>query len=343
MRAVGYQHSLPIDDDQALCDIELPMPLYGDGDLLVRVQAVGVNPVDTKVRRRETPAPGQWRVLGWDCAGVVEAVGADVRGFQPGDRIWYAGALNRPGCQSEWHAVDARLVGRRPRSLTAPEAAALPLSAITAWELLEDRLRLPLQAGGIAGSGSTLLVIGGAGGVGSMLVQLAQRCSGLKVVATASTGEGMTWLEALGADAVINHHQPLRPQLEAIGISGIELVASLTHTHVHFEALVDLLRPQGALALIDDPDPTAINLLSLKRKSLSLHWELMFTRSLFQTEDMGRQGEILTTVADLVDRGSLRSTARTFLGAISAAGLRRAHAELEAHHSIGKLVLDGFS
>lgn len=342
MRAVGFRQNLPIEDPDSLCDIDVPLPQLGDEDLLVRVEAVSVNPVDVKMRARDTPTAGGWRVLGWDCAGVVEAVGARVRGFAAGDPVWYAGALNRPGCQSELHTVDARLAAIRPERWTATEAAALPLTAITAWELLEDRLGIRLEANGRAGSGSTLLVLAGTGGVGSILVQLARRCSGLRVVASASESAGVAWLEALGADAVINHRQPLRPQLENLGLNGVDLVASLSHTDQHIEALVDLLRPQGAMALIDDPEPTAINLPSLKRKSLSLHWEWMFTRSHFQTSDQGRQGEILRAVTALADGGLVRTTATSNLGEITALNLRRAHAELERGHSRGKRVLTGF-
>lgn len=342
MRAVGYQRPLSIEHPQALCDIELPLPEPDPHELLVHVEAIAVNPVDTKMRSRDTPAEGLWRVLGWDCAGVVEAVGARTTGFQAGDRVWYAGVLNRPGCQSEWHCVDARLVSLRPETWSATEAAALPLTALTAWELLEDRLGVPLDENGSAGAGSTLLVVGASGGVGSILVQLARRCSGLRVVATASGGEGESWLSMLGADAVIDHRRPLQAQLADLGIVAVDRVASLSHTDQHFETLVDLLRPQGAMALIDDPDPAAINLLSLKRKSLSLHWEWMFTRSHFQTADMARQGEILGRVAGLADRGHLRSTARECLGPISASNLRLAHRQLEAGHSLGKRVLSGF-
>ncbi len=340
MRAIGYQQSRSADDPLALIDIELPDPTPGAWDLLVRVEAIAVNPVDAKVRRRDQPEAGALRVLGWDAAGTVEAVGSAVQGFAVGDPVWYAGALNRPGCNSEWQLVDARLVSRRPTSLSAAEAAALPLTAITAWELLFDRLRL--SQGPEAHRGEALLVMGGAGGVGSILVQLALQLTGQTIIASASRPESQTWLRQLGVQHVIDHHQPLLPQLQAQGLGEVQRVVSLTHTDRHFEQLVEVLAPQGALALIDDPAPEAINVLALKRKSLSLHWELMFTRSLFQTADMAAQGRLLAQVAQLVEAGRLRTTLANDLGPICAATLRQAHQMIESQTTIGKLVLSGW-
>jgi zinc-binding alcohol dehydrogenase family protein len=340
MRAIGYKQSRSADDPLALVDIELPDPTPGAWDLLVRVEAIAVNPVDAKVRRRDQPEAGAWRVLGWDAAGTVEAVGAAVQGFAVGDPVWYAGALNRPGCNSEWQLVDARLVSRRPTSLSAAEAVALPLTAITAWELLFDRLRL--SQGPEAHRGEALLVMGGAGGVGSILVQLALQLTGQMIIASASRPQSQTWLRQLGVQHVIDHHQPLLPQLQAQGLGEVQRVVSLTHTDRHFEQLVEVLAPQGALALIDDPAPEAINVLALKRKSLSLHWELMFTRSLFQTADMAAQGRLLAQVAQLVEAGRLRTTLANDLGPICAATLRQAHQMIESQTTIGKLVLSGW-
>ena len=340
MLAIGYRQSRSADDPLALVDIELPDPTPGAWDLLVRVEAIAVNPVDAKVRRRDQPEAGAWRVLGWDAAGTVEAVGAAVQGFAVGDPVWYAGALNRPGCNSEWQLVDARLVSRRPTSLSAAEAAALPLTAITAWELLFDRLRL--SQGPEAHRGEALLVMGGAGGVGSILVQLALQLTGQMIIASASRPQSQTWLRQLGVQHVIDHHQPLLPQLQAQGLGEVQRVVSLTHTDRHFEQLVEVLAPQGALALIDDPAPEAINVLALKRKSLSLHWELMFTRSLFQTADMAAQGRLLAQVAQLVEAGRLRTTLANDLGPICAATLRQAHQMIESQTTIGKLVLSGW-
>lgn len=340
MRAVGYRLPLPIEDPSSLQDIELPRPEPLERDLLVRIAAVAVNPVDTKVRSRDGASPGSWKVLGWDAVGVVEAVGARVSRFQPGDRVWYAGALDRDGCNAEWQRVDERIAGHAPATLDDGSAAALPLTAITAWELLFDRLRLTPDPG--LGHGETLLVVGAAGGVGSIAVQLLRQLTGLTVVGTASRPESQSWVRELGAHHVIDHHQPFRPQLEALGISAVERVISLTHTDSHFSQLVDVLAPQGALGLIDDPDPAALDVRLLKRKSLSLHWEFMFTRSLFQTTDQHRQGEILERVAQLVQEGRIRSTVAQRLGPIDAEHLRRAHGRLESQSAIGKLVLEGF-
>ena len=341
MRAIAYNGSRSSSNVDCLLDVELPAPQPGPSDLLVRVEAVSVNPVDTKVRRREQPAAEQWRVLGWDVAGVVEAVGPAVQGFRPGDGVWYAGALDRPGCNSELHAVDHRLVARRPSGLSAAEAAALPLTAITAMELLFDRLRLPPR-GDAADRRRSLLVVGAAGGVGSVLVQLVRELTDRTLIATASRSESQAWLKQLGVEHCIDHHQPLAPQLERLALPPVSEVISLTHTDQHFAALVDLLEPQGALALIDDPAPQAIDVLALKRKSLSLHWELMFTRSLYQTPDLARQGELLQQLAALVQAGRIRSTLRECLGPISAAHLREAHRRLESSSSIGKLVLSSW-
>ena len=341
MRAIAYSGQRLSRDPDCLLDVDQPVPQPGPMDLLVRVEAVSVNPVDTKVRRREQPTSDQWRVLGWDAAGTVEAVGSDVRAFQAGDPVWYAGALDRPGCNSEWHMVDQRLVARRPISLAAAEAAALPLTGLTAWELLFDRLRLARRGQG-SGPPRSLLVVGGAGGVGSVLVQLVQHLTDFTLISTASRPETRAWLRQLGVDHLIDHSQPMAPQVAALDLPPVSHAISLTHTADHFSDLVELLEPQGALALIDDPAPEAINVLALKRKSLALHWELMFTRSLYQTPDMARQGEILAELAALVDAGVLRSTIHSCCGEISAGALRQVHQRLERGDCIGKLVLSGW-
>lgn len=337
MRAVGYQQPAALGDPAYLVDLELPDPSPGPLDLLVQVEATAVNPVDLKVRARELPPPGGWRLLGWDAVGRVVALGAEVRGFGVGDRVWYAGALQRQGCQADLHVVDHRLVARAPHSLEPAAAAALPLTGITAWELLFERFRL--AADSAAGAGETLLVVGGAGGVGSILVQLARRLTGLSVVATASRAESRSWAEAMGAHHVIDHAQPLASQLERLRLGPVTRVASLTHSGLHFEALVDLLAPQGALALIDDPPAQAINVLALKRKSLALHWEFMFTRSLFATADQAQQGRLLGRLAQLVDQGVLRSTARDRPEPLTAANLSRAHSHIAGGHACGKQVM----
>ena len=341
MKAIGYSGSRSTADPDCLVDIDLPDPSPEPSDLLVAVEAVSVNPVDTKVRRREQPPGDQWRVLGWDAVGTVVHCGAAVQGFSVGDRVWYAGALQRPGCNSALHAVDHRLVGHAPVSLSAAQAAALPLTAITAWELLFDRLRLPRRSSGQASQ--SLLVVGAAGGVGSILVQLVRELTDLTLVATASRPESVAWLHQLGVEQVINHHEPFAEQLAALDLPPLRSAISLTHSGDHFAQLVEVLEPQGALALIDDPPAHSIDVLAMKRKSLSLHWELMFTRSLYQTADMARQGALLQELAALVDAGRIRSTLTQPLGPIDAAGLQEAHRRLESGKSIGKLVLSGWA
>lgn len=335
MRAVGYQHSLPCTDQAALLDIEIPRPECSEHDVLVRIQGIGLNPVDTKIRQRKEPAQGEYVILGWDAAGTIVARGDQVTDFEIGDAVWYAGAVNRDGCNAEFQAVDARLISKRPLSLSAADAAAMPLTFLTAWELLFDRLQIDQQ------TPSVLFITGAAGGVGSALIQLAKALTATTVIATASRDETIQWVKQLGADVVINHHADFAPQLREYGIPDVTHVASLTHTDQHFEQLVDLLEPQGRLALIDDPEaPLAIG--KMKQKSLSLHWEFMFTRSLFTTKDIARQGEILAEVARLVDTGAIRSTRFKHLGTINAETLRRAHEILESHSAIGKLVVDGY-
>lgn len=336
MKAIGYLKSLPIDHEAALLDLDLPAPTPLPHDLLVRVQAISVNPVDAKVRKNRQPAEGQPEVLGWDAVGIVEALGRDVSSFAVGDRVFYAGALNRPGANSELHVVDARIVAKAPTSLDDGQAAALPLTSITAYELLFDRLKV--AKGG--GAGQTLLVVGGAGGVGSVLIQLARQLTELRVVATASRPATRQWCLDLGAHAVIDHSQPLAVALKAAGIAEVDYVAALTQTEQHYDQIVEALKPQGALAVIDDMP--VLNAMKLKTKSISLHWELMFTRSLFGTADLAEQGRLLAEVAALVDAGRIRTTVQTSLGAINARNLRQAHALIESGKVQGKVVLTGF-
>jgi zinc-binding alcohol dehydrogenase family protein len=337
MKAIGYQQSLPVQDPRCLIDVQMEPPSPGPRDLLVRVRAVSVNPVDTKLRRNVAPAPGQVKVLGWDAAGVVEAIGAEVRNYREGDAVFYAGAIDRQGTNAELHVVDERIVGKAPTRVSAAEAAALPLTAITAWELLFERLRM----GPDKGAGQSLLIIGGAGGVGSVLIQLARQLTQLKVIATASRPETRDWCLGLGAHAVVDHGKPLPPQLAPIAAEGVDLVASLTQTDMHLDAIVEALKPQGQLALIDDP--ARFDMSKLKRKSVSAHWEFMFTRSLYRTPDMDRQRELLNDVAALVDSGRLRSTASSDFGEMSAANLRRAHELIESGKACGKAVLHGYA
>lgn len=338
MKAVGYFAPGALDRDDALVDLDLPEPVPGPRDLLIEVRAISVNPVDTKLRRAAVPPPGEAKVLGWDVAGVVRAVGDEATLFKPGDRVWYAGSIARPGANSERHVVDERIVGRMPATLDFAQAAALPLTAITAWELLFDRLGVP--RGG--GAGQALLVVGAAGGVGSILVQLARTLTDLTVIGTASRPETADWVASLGAHAVVDHRRPLAEALREAGLPQPTYIASLTHTDAHYAQLVEALAPQGRLGLIDDPE-RPLDILPLKRKSASLHWELMFTRALFGTPDMIEQHRLLDAVADLVDAGTLRTTLGEHLGRIDAANLRRAHALIETGRTKGKLVLEGFA
>ncbi|MDB5513125.1 MAG: zinc-binding alcohol dehydrogenase family protein [Enterovirga sp.] len=337
MRAVGYQQALPIAEHGSLVDIELPDPSPGARDLLVKVRAVSVNPVDTKVRRRAPAEPGQWKVLGWDVAGIVRAVGPEASLFRPGDEVFYAGAIDRPGCNSELHLVDERIVGRKPASLGWAEAAALPLTAITAWEAMFDRLdvRRPVRGGTQA-----ILIVGGAGGVGSIAVQLARTLTDLTVVATASRPETQTWARELGAHHVIDHSRPLSEAYGELGLGAPSFVFSTTQTDKHLAEIAKLIAPQGRFALIDDPGGLDVSVF--KQKSVSFHWELMYTRSLFGTVDMGAQGELLNEVSRLVDAGTLRTTLTETYGPINAANLKRAHALIESGTAKGKVVLEGF-
>ena len=337
MRAVGYQHSLPITDPASLQDIELPRPAAAGRDLLVEVKAISVNPVDTKVRMRAAPEAGGWQVLGWDVSGVVVEAGPEASRFRPGDAVFYAGALTRPGANAEFHLVDERIVGRKPASLSHAAAAALPLTAITAWEALFDRLEVRRAVPGAAGA---LLIIGGAGGVGSIAIQLARRLTDLTVIATASRPETRQWALDLGAHHVVDHRNKLSEEVAALGFGAPGFVFSTTNTGDHFAEIAALIAPQGRFALIDDP--AALDILPLKRKSVSTHWEFMFTRSMFGTADIEAQGALLDEVSRLVDAGTLRSTLAEEFGPISAANLRRAHALLESGKARGKIVLEGF-
>lgn len=334
MRAIAYQQSGPVD---VLTEREMPDPVPTGRDLLVEIRAISVNPVDTKVRRKPDSADGDWRILGFDGAGVVKAVGPEVTLFQPGDAVFYAGSLVRPGTNAQLHLVDERIVGRKPESLDWAEAAALPLTAITAWEALFDRLDVRRP---VPGAGNVLLIIGGAGGVGSIAVQIAKKMTGLPTVATASRPETQDWVRAMGADHVIDHGKPLAPQVEALGIGAPAFVFSTTHTSLHLADIAQLIAPQGRFALIDDPSP--IDIAPFKSKSVSFHWEFMFTRPMFGTSDMDAQGKLLNEVAALIDRGDLRTTLSERLSPINAENLRRAHLAIESATTRGKIVLEGW-
>jgi NADPH2:quinone reductase len=337
MKATGYKVPSPITDAESLVDIELPKPVPTGRDILVQVKAVSVNPVDYKVRRSTPPQDGGWKVLGWDAAGVVAGTGPDATRFKAGDEVFYAGSIIRPGTNAEFHLVDERIVGRKPASLDWAEAAALPLTSLTAWEMLFDRLDVTKP---VPGASRAILIIGGAGGVGSIAIQIARQRTDLTVIATASRAETREWVRSLGAHHVLDHTKPLAAQVEALGIGAPAFVFSTTHTDSHVAEIVELIAPQGRFGLIDDPK--GFDVMAFKRKAVSIHHELMFTRPLFQTPDMDEQGRILDAVATLVDAGRIRTTLTERLSPINATNLKRAHALLESGKARGKIVLEGF-
>ncbi|CAO3447041.1 Zinc-type alcohol dehydrogenase-like protein [Azospirillum argentinense] len=337
MRAVAFTQSLPIDAPDALIDVERPRPEPQGRDLLVKIEAVSVNPVDTKVRRNMPPAPGAMKVLGWDAAGTVVAAGPQATLFKPGDAVFYAGAIDRDGTNAEFHLVDERIVGPKPASLDFAQAAALPLTSITAWEAMFDRLDVRRP---VPGAANAILIVGGAGGVGSIAIQLARRLTDLTVIATASREETQAWCRDLGAHHVIDHRKPLAAQVEALGIGAPAFVFSTNDTGAHLPEIAVLIAPQGRVALIDDP--AGLDVMVLKRKSVSLHWEFMFTRPVFGTADIDAQHALLSEVSRLVDAGTVRTTLAETFGTINAANLTRAHALLESGRAKGKIVLAGF-
>jgi zinc-binding alcohol dehydrogenase family protein len=337
MKAVSFYRPLPITDPQSFVDVEVDAPKSRPRDLLVEVRAVSVNPVDTKIRAGGGPGrpDGQLQVLGWDAAGVVKEVGSAVTLFRPGDEVYYAGAVDRAGSYAELQCVDERIVGRKPRKLGFAEAAALPLTTITAWEMLFDRIRLDKSAEG------SLLIVGGAGGVGSIAIQLARQLTRLNVIATASRPETVEWCRRMGAHEVIDHRQPLAAQVKGLVPDGVNYVLGLTKIEDHFDQLIEAMAPQSALALIENP-ARPLDIVKLKPKSISLHWEFMFTRSRFETPDMGEQGRILNELAALVDAGKIQCTMQANLGTINAENMKKAHAIVESGKTIGKIVLAGF-
>lgn len=338
MRAIAYRQPGPIDRADALIDVELPRPIPTGRDILVAVRAISVNPVDAKVRTGAAPFDGRdERILGWDAAGVVEAVGPEATRFKVGDEVFYAGDLMRDGSNAEYQLVDERIVGHRPRSIGFAGAAALPLTTITAWETLFDRLKVDDQP---PGGARAILIIGGAGGVGSAAIQIARARTELTVIATASRAETEGWVRDLGAHHVIDHSQPMAPQIAALGIGAPAFVFSTTHTDRHLADIAELIAPQGRFALIDDP--ASLDIVAFKRKAVSVHWELMFTRSLFATPDVGEQGRLLDAVAELVDEGRIRTTATDTLSPINAANLIEAHRRIESATTRGKIVLEGW-
>ncbi len=346
MKAIGYTKSLPISDASSLMDIELEQPIATGRDLLVKVNAIAVNPVDYKIRQRFEPSEGSHKVIGWDAVGEVVATGEAATQFTPGDTVYYAGDLNRQGSNAEYQLVDERLVGNKPKSLSDAEAAALPLTAITAWEMLFEHLAIKQQApDSEERSNEVILVVGAAGGVGSILIQLAKAITGATIIATASRESSQTWVKKLGAHHVVDHTQALQPQIDALikseGIGQLTHVASLNSTETYFESYSEMLVPFGKIAMIDDPSKP-LDVMKLKLKSQSLHIEFMFARSMFNAADMDEQSHLLNRVSDLVDQGYVETTLGKNLGTINAENLRAAHQALESGTAIGKIVLQGF-
>ena len=337
MKAVGYKVPGPISAEAALVDIDLPQPVAAGHDILVEVKAVSVNPVDYKIRGSTPQADGGWKVLGWDAAGIVREVGPDVTQFAAGDEVYYAGSLIRSGTNAQFHLVDARIVGRKPASLDWAEAAALPLTTLTAWEMMFDRLDVTKP---VPGAAPAILIIGGAGGVGSIAIQIARQRTDLTVISTASRPETQEWVKGLGAHHVIDHSRPLAAQINELGIGAPAFVFSTTHTQQHAADIVELIAPQGRFGFIDDPK--ALDVMLFKRKALSIHHELMFTRSLYGTPDMDEQGKILNALAVLVDDGRIRTTLTERLSPINAVNLKTVHALIESGAARGKIVLEGF-
>lgn len=347
IKAIGYKDNLDIDNEQALQNITLDKPTASGHNILVEVKAISVNPVDYKIRQSRPAPDGEYAVIGWDAAGIVTAVGDEVSLFSVGDKVYYAGDLTRSGSNAEYQLVDERIVGHMPSSLSFAEAAALPLTTITAWEMLFDRLQVPVSDS-LADEHSrnektddiSVLVVGAAGGVGSILTQLLKTRTSAAIIGTASRDESVQWLKDLGADYVINHRNPLFNELQQTGISEVDYVISLNNTDEHYEEIIKCLKPQGKLGVIDDPK--SLDATSLKTKSLSLHWEFMFARSMFHTPDMIEQHHLLNDVAKLIDAGNIKTTVAHNLGTITAEHVRNAHQMLENQQAHGKIVLEGW-
>ncbi|KSA13752.1 zinc-binding alcohol dehydrogenase family protein [Maribacter dokdonensis] len=335
MKAIGYKENLPETDVNSLQDIEVETPKATGRDILVEVRAISVNPVDYKIRANRPAPDGEWSVIGWDATGVVKEVGEDVSLFKVGDEVWYAGDLNRQGSNAQYQLVDERIVGKKPASLSFAEAAALPLTTLTAYEMLFHRLEVSKDD-----AKKSILVIGAAGGVGSILVQLAKKLTKLNIIGTASREETTSWLKELGADTVINHRNKLSDEFVKYHLPAPEYVVSLNATEHHVDEIAKLIKPQGKFGFIDDPK--SLNVMPFKGKAVSTHIELMFTRSMFQTDDIIEQHNILNEVSELIDNGTVRTTLGENFGTINAENLRKAHAFLETGKAKGKIVLEGF-
>lgn len=336
MKAIGVNQFLPTTHPECFIAFDTDIPPLAIRDLLVQVKAVSVNPVDHKVRtsledRLDTP-----RVLGWDAAGIVIQTGAEVSLFQPGDHVYYAGSITRPGCNSQYHVVDERIVGHKPLQLTFEAAAALPLTTITAWEALFERLRISSDP--LENVNRTILLIGGAGGVGSIAIQLAKKVAGLRVIATASREASKAWCLKMGADDCINHTKNFRMQLEKLNIAEVDYIFCLTPIEAYWESIADVIKAQGKICGITTI-PTPIDLNLIKNKSATFVWEFMFTKSMYTTEDIQSQHDLLNQVSNLMDQGILQSTLTEHFGSLNTLHLAQAHARLESGQMIGKLVL----
>ena len=329
MKAIAYKNT---SHSPTLHDIEIDQPMLKEHDLLVSVQAISINPVDYKIRENVTPKEQQWKILGWDAAGIVTAIGSEVSNFKIGDEVWYAGDLTRQGTNAEFHAVDERIVGRKPHNLSFAEAASLPLTAITAWEMLFERLEVKNSK-----PTDTILIIGASGGVGSIAIQLLKAKTDLKIIATASTPKSRAWLQELGVDGVIDYNQPFAEQLQTHQCVVPKYVFSTSHSEDYLQQIAEIIAPQGKFGLIDDP--ASLNINAFKTKSVSIHWEFMFTRSMYQTEDQYKQGELLNELATLVEQKQIGPTLVETFSPINANNIQKAHQLLKEGHQHGKIVI----
>lgn len=335
MKAVGYKESLAIEQKDSLQDIEVSKPKAAGKDILVEVKAISVNPVDFKIRQSRTPEVEEWEIIGWDATGIVKEIGEDVELFNVGDEVWYAGEFTRQGSNAQYQLVDERIVGRKPTKLSFADAAALPLTSLTAWEMLFDRIKVDKQD-----ADKSILIIGAAGGVGSILVQLAKKLTKLKVIGTASREETRNWLKDMGVDIVLNHKNKLSEELKKQDLKNVDYIIGTNATEQHFDEIVKIINPQGQFGFIDDP--SVLDATAFKPKAVSIHYELMFTRSLFKTDDMIEQHHILNRISELIDDGTIKTTMGKHFGTINADNLKRAHKLLESGKAKGKIVLEGF-
>jgi NADPH2:quinone reductase len=335
MKAIGFKTSLAITEAESFIEFETPIPVATGRDILVKIEAIAVNPVDYKIRQNSLKDKVQDspKIIGWDAIGTVESVGSEAVFFKPGDKVFYAGDIMKPGSNQEYQLVDERIVGKAPKKISIAQAAAMPLTSLTAWELLFDRMRLSQERD----KGKSILIIAGAGGMGSIAIQMAKKLLGLTVIATASRPDTIEWCKKMGADYVVDHHE-LLPEMEKIGFPQVDFIVDFFNVNQYWDAFVQLIKPQGQIGAISDP-AEPVNLRQLKSKSVSFHWELMFTRSMFQTDDMGEQHKILSNVADLLDEGTLESTLQTTLKGCTVENLKEAHRLLESNKTIGKLVI----